>query len=413
MFLPISDSPNPSITPWVTRFLVVANVAIYVLVSLPLNRGLTREDLRDPAVAQTVIEMWSLQAEQMQIPAVSVDPTWLNSLSRYDVFVFDWGYQPGRASLLDLLVCMFLHGGLLHLAGNMLFLWIFGDNVEDRLGRVGYLLAYLFTGACATWFFAAFEPDSLIPLLGASGAISGVLGFYLIWFPHNRVNVFVFLGFWFMDVIPVRAFWVLLFYLVIDNLLPFFVGGASGVAHGAHIGGFVAGSALAWVLAKTVGERAGWTTSVAPSSAGWSPLRGRRRGRVVPWPPARVEVKNTAADELHRAVREHRMADALRAFQRVASKRGQRADPQDVFDLGRWLLEQEQGDAAITMFRYYVVHYPRGAQLNQVHLALGVLWQRKARLFAAREHFLAAIDLSPPDSPVVAQARAALATFSD
>ena len=100
---------------------------------------------------------------------------------------------------------MFLHGGFMHLFGNMLFLWIYGDNVEKRLGMIPFVLWYLATGAAATLFHAAVFSTSDVPLVGASGAISGVLGFYFVWFPRNTVRVLLFLPPFIMQVIQIPA----------------------------------------------------------------------------------------------------------------------------------------------------------------------------------------------------------------
>ncbi|HOD09093.1 MAG TPA: rhomboid family intramembrane serine protease, partial [Myxococcota bacterium] len=135
----------------------------------------------------------------------------------------------------------FMHGSVWHLLGNMLFLWIYGDNVEHRLGRVGFLLTYLVTGVVATLTFSLFASNSMTPMIGASGAISGILGVYFVLFGANRIKVFVFLFPFLVTRWYVPARVVLSFYLVIDNLLPFVVGVDSGVAYGAHIGGFVGG----------------------------------------------------------------------------------------------------------------------------------------------------------------------------
>jgi membrane associated rhomboid family serine protease len=152
---------------------------------------------------------------------------------------------------------MFLHGGWMHLAGNMLFLYIFGNNVEARLGSVPYLLVYLLTGVTATLFFAAFAPGSQIPLVGASGAISGVLGCYFLWFPRNRVKTFIFLFPFLMTTVLLPARLVLGVYLILDNLLPFIINGGAGagVAHGAHIGGFLGGLGLAYGFDRWRGIR--------------------------------------------------------------------------------------------------------------------------------------------------------------
>ncbi len=142
-----------------------------------------------------------------------------------------------------LFTSMFIHGGILHFAGNMIFLWVFGDNVEDRLGHLRYLLFYLATGVAASWTQIAINMDSQVPTIGASGAIAGVLGAYLLLFPYSQVRTLV--VFFFITFIRVPAVYLLGFWI----LLQFFNGLGSldasirsgGVAYWAHIGGFAAG----------------------------------------------------------------------------------------------------------------------------------------------------------------------------
>jgi len=146
---------------------------------------------------------------------------------------------------------MFLHGGWLHIIGNMWILYVFGDNVEDALGHVRYLLFYLAGGIVATLTHAVTSPASPMPLIGASGAIAAVLGAYLVWFPHSRVSTLVFLGF-FITMTELPALVFLVFWFV----LQFFQGTLSlgdtaaggGVAWFAHVGGFIFGFAVALVL---------------------------------------------------------------------------------------------------------------------------------------------------------------------
>lgn len=142
------------------------------------------------------------------------------------------------------LTSMFLHGGIMHLIGNMLFLWIFGDNVEDATGRLRFLAFYLLAGAGAAATQVAMAPHSGIPMIGASGAVSGVLGAYLLLYPRAQVATLVFLGI-FITVIRIRA-WVLLLVWFGGQALPALTTppGAPGVAWFAHVGGFVAGAAL-------------------------------------------------------------------------------------------------------------------------------------------------------------------------
>ena len=150
---------------------------------------------------------------------------------------------------------MFLHGGWLHLIGNMLYLWIFADNVEDRLGHGRFLAFYLICGVAAAAAQALPEPSSQIPMVGASGAISGVLGAYLLMFPHAQVVVLVPLGFVF-PVIRLPALLVLGLWFGMQLLESLGQSGGGGVAFRAHVGGFLAGLALAPLMARR-GERGG------------------------------------------------------------------------------------------------------------------------------------------------------------
>jgi membrane associated rhomboid family serine protease len=173
-------------------------------------------------------------------------------------------------ALLGLFSHQFLHGGWLHIGGNMLYLWIFGNNVEDRLGRLGFLAFYLAGGVAAALSQVAIAPGSTSPLIGASGAIAAVLGAYVALFPGARVLSLVFLGF-FYQLINIPAVVVLVFWFVlqlmsgIGSLGP----GATGdqVAFFAHIGGFVAGLVVG-VLIRTLGGGPGGRMARSPSRFG-------------------------------------------------------------------------------------------------------------------------------------------------
>lgn len=161
-------------------------------------------------------------------------------------FVMKWAFIPRNfldhpaANIANIFTAMFMHAGWSHLLGNMLYLWIFGDNVEDYLGKVKYLLFYLACGIAATFAQFAFNSTSSLPNLGASGAIAGILGAYLVFFPSGQVRVLVGRSITQMSALIVIGFWF---------LLQFLSGAASfaattetgGVAYMAHIGGFVAG----------------------------------------------------------------------------------------------------------------------------------------------------------------------------
>jgi membrane associated rhomboid family serine protease len=156
---------------------------------------------------------------------------------------------PDKRVWVAVVVSMSLHGSLLHLAGNVLFLWIFGNNVEDRLGPVRYVGFYLLAGVVATLVHIGFQPDSTVPLVGASGAIAGVMGAYLVWFPRARILTLVT---FFLVEIP--AMWVLGFWFVSQ----FFINPLSGVASMAHVGGFVFGVLAGLLMRSRRPLRPGW-----------------------------------------------------------------------------------------------------------------------------------------------------------
>jgi len=149
-----------------------------------------------------------------------------------------------------LFTSMFLHGGWMHLIGNMWFLWIFGNNVEDSMGRLRFLVFYLLTGLVAAAAFVFVNPTSAMPLVGASGAISGVMGAYLVLYPRARVHT-LFFFFIFFRVIPVPA-WIILGYWFLIQLLSSTStsAGGAGVAYAAHVGGFLAGVLLVPLFAN-------------------------------------------------------------------------------------------------------------------------------------------------------------------
>jgi len=163
-------------------------------------------------------------------------------------------HQPGVAivqsvpAYLTIVTSMFLHGGLMHLGGNMLFLWIFGNNVEDVMGRGRFLIFYLICGAAAALGHIMLQPASEVPMVGASGAISGVLGAYLVMFPRSRI-VTLFFFFFLIQVIKVPAIFFLGIWIILQFLygtLSLGVKGGGGVAWFAHVGGFLAGVILVY-----------------------------------------------------------------------------------------------------------------------------------------------------------------------
>lgn len=195
---------------------------------------------------------WGLMAANIVI-FLSYVSAFQNPAAINGIF-FDWAMIPARIMAGDglhtLFSSMFLHAGWMHLAGNMLFLFIFGDNLEDEMGHVPYLGFYLVSGLLASFLQIASEPGSTIPTVGASGAIAGVMGGYMLLFPKARVDVFIFFVV-FIRIIPIPA-WIL---LALWFGMQFLGGlgssaGEGGVAYWAHAGGFVAGLVLtlpAWI----------------------------------------------------------------------------------------------------------------------------------------------------------------------
>lgn len=171
-----------------------------------------------------------------------------------DTFIREWAFIPARftadpaANMATVFSAMFMHGGWLHLGGNMLYLWIFGDNVEDHFGHLKYLLFYLAAGIAATFAQYAFLPESNVPNVGASGAIAGVLGAYILMFPHRRVNVLLGRAVVAMPAIVVLGFWIVLQLVSGVGSIATTDADMGGVAYMAHIGGFAAGFLMAFLF---------------------------------------------------------------------------------------------------------------------------------------------------------------------
>lgn len=368
MFLPIGDQPNPRGTPYVNYAIIAVNVLVFLLLYLPLAGQPANP--ADPRFQQYVDLI-----RQNLPPGVSVQEA-MRQISAYDLVVFSYGYRPSDPSLVTLFTAMFLHGSFAHIFGNMLFLWIYGDNVEHRLGSLPYLFWYLATGAAATLFHALFAGNSPVPLVGASGAISGVLGFYFLWFPHNQVKMWVFLFPFFMNVILLPARWVLGFYLLIDNLLPFIVtgGAGSGVAHGAHIGGFLAGLAAAWLKDRRL--------VTEPPSDFEAP---RRPSAVAP------------GDAVRQAIEQGSFERAAETYFELPSEATRRLlDPKSSIALGNWLASNRHPRAALTVYQRHLRDYPNGPGAAEAHAYAGLVQLHAfGEATAAYQHLVDALDLGP------------------
>jgi membrane associated rhomboid family serine protease len=179
----------------------------------------------------------------------------LLELQNGDAFIQEWSFVPARfaadpaGNLSTIFTAMFMHGSWMHLGGNMLYLWIFGDNVEDNFGHAKYLFFYLLAGIAATFAQYFVMPTANIPNLGASGAIAGVLGAYLLMFPQGRVNVLMRGGVVAVPAILVLGLWfVLQLFSGVGTIADTSSHDAGGVAFMAHVGGFVAGFLMAFLF---------------------------------------------------------------------------------------------------------------------------------------------------------------------
>jgi membrane associated rhomboid family serine protease len=250
MFLPIRDDNPHTITPFVNYTLLAICILVFVWQFSLGDEGGQRAVMAYGFTPATFFGQAALPGDVPYLPPI-----------------------------LTMFTSMFMHGGWMHLGGNMLYLWIFGDNIEASLGHKRYLVFYLLCGMAAALAQGFAAPGSDIPMVGASGAISGVLGAYLVLHPRSNIKVFVFL-FIIVTVINVPAFIVLGFWIVGQLMSSAAVdAGQPGVAFIAHIGGFVAGAILVFFLKKR-SVPAFDTAHSRPFAVENRPVRLRRGGSV-------------------------------------------------------------------------------------------------------------------------------------
>lgn len=251
MVIPIHDANPVRRTPVVTYLLILLNVGVFL--TEPVSGLTARQTTKAAAYCRQLAYFQEYGAipkelvKNRQLPdAVPTGEVGTDAAGRTGCVVDAAPYK--KTPALTVLFAMFLHGGWLHLLGNMLFLFVFGNNVEDRLGRVRYLLFYLVCGYAAAYAFAAFYAGSEETLVGASGAVAGVLGAYLVMFPRARVLSLVPIIFFIPLRLPawlVLGSWFLLQYAYFRGTG---VGGGAGVAYLAHVAGFLTGMAGAYLL---------------------------------------------------------------------------------------------------------------------------------------------------------------------
>ena len=251
MLLPIADDNQGRLTkPYVVYAIIAVNVLVFLLLQ---QAGMTPEGERF-TYGYSVVPYEITTGQDLTGPVVVRDggATTNGPRSRLGERPAAIPEAPGPSPIyLTLLTAMFMHGGWMHIIGNMLYLWVFGDNVEDNFGHGKFVIFYIICGLAASFAQIALDPSSPIPSLGASGAIAGVLGAYIVLFPRNRVRNLVL---WFiittieLPAIVVIGFWIVL--QVISQYTASFshTTQSSGVAYMAHIGGFVAGLLLSFIF---------------------------------------------------------------------------------------------------------------------------------------------------------------------
>jgi membrane associated rhomboid family serine protease len=248
MVLPLGDLERTRITPYVTYALIAVNVMMFLL-----------QESRDDHLMALACTPWEItHNDDVKQPVIAKpasvalvrdprDPTGRTVL-RVERPAVTIPHAPAPIPVwMTLLTAMFLHGGWMHLLGNMLYLWIVGDNVEEVLGPVLYVVVYLACGLMGSLAQIAANPESLIPTLGASGAIAGIMGAYVVWFPHHQMRVLVFR---FITVLPaaiVIGGWIVL-QVILGSGSFSRVGESGGVAYLAHVGGAVTGIGAAFLF---------------------------------------------------------------------------------------------------------------------------------------------------------------------
>jgi len=230
MVIPYRDENESIRTPVVTWAIIAINVVVWLMVQ---GAG------RDPRLAASVCNLGLISGE---LTGLAAPGSGFNMGNGWACLV-----DPGRAPQ-HILTSMFLHGSWMHIIGNMWFFWIFGNNVEDAMGGFRFAIFYLLCGTAAALAQVLMSPNSVVPMVGASGAIGGIMGAYVVLYPRVKVFNFVFLGF-FMTTVALPA-WVMLGYWLLLQFLGTLGSSEGGVAVWAHIGGFIAGAALIKVFIR-------------------------------------------------------------------------------------------------------------------------------------------------------------------
>jgi len=375
VFFPIGDEIPSRSRPWLTWTLIALNVAVFAAVNLPLQ-------------------------------AAGDDEALMGVFSQ-------WGFDRRHPVSIQLVTSMFLHGGVAHLAGNMWMLWIVGDNVEDKIGRLRFLLLYLIAGILAAWAYVitsmiAPELSTVIgdtlgrtvevgvsPLIGASGAIFGIMGTYFVFFPEARIKMLLWF-FFFVQIVPVRAKWIIGIWVLQDLVLTILARGpsAGSVATAAHVGGAIFGIAAGvWLKPRVGGGGVGdaWdvhtgfsTTQDDRFRTPWARL-GPRMVSATPTESQLVAIE----DAIAREVRAGRIDSALDLYPRYESMAREKPLPGAVqIEIAHELFRRGLPTEAYEAYQRYLETNARGDDVPEACFRVGVLLGRAFGRTAEAKQYL-------------------------
>ena len=373
MVIPIGTDNPLQRRPAMNYALVALNVAIFLLTFRSLNHN-------------------------PMFPGAFVDP-------HIDILVF----SPQQPELFQFITYAFLHGGWMHLIGNMLFLYIFGNSVNSKLGNLGYLLLYL-AGGIFSALGHAFQSGA--PVLGASGAVAAITGAYMVLFPKTYIHIIYF--FYFIGTTEIPALWFILFKLIIwDNILGPRIGGPSNIAYSAHLAGYAFGVAVPlilliahtlphsqydlWALVQRWRRRQQFSRVV---EKGYDPFRGQAPGRRTVFTPEQPKPEPQLPEamvqlrgEISQALSRGELPRAGDLYQQmVARDPGMFLPQQQQLDIANQLMQDGRHPLAAKAYEDFLSHYPRYPFIEQVQLMLGLLYSRYLHDPAqARTHLQAAL----------------------
>jgi membrane associated rhomboid family serine protease len=333
--------------------------------------------------------------------------------------ITEHGLVPGDLKPHTFLTCMFLHGGWMHIIGNMWFLWVFGACLENRLGHFGYAVFYLVAGAGASAFYLLLTPRTLIPCVGASGAIFGVVAAYAVLYPRNKIKMFYWIWWVWFGTFHIGAVWIIGFWFLEQiglYLLMSELGGMGGVAYAAHLGGGIVGGLIAvgvrsWLPEPPVAED--WESQAHRVPDGWSPNLATASPLTPAIPPSigpiheGPEPDTEGLDDVTKALIAGDDESALELYRQHASCRpGISMAPGTQAAVADLLFARAEFEDSLEAYRTYLDAHPAGPDAPTAKYRTAVILSRRMdRLEEAGKLFLQVV-MEHPDPEVVAIARA-------